>query len=322
LASDIGANSAQIAQLQAAADAVRTKADSDPNGTIDMSPITAATKDIMDSKKDLHSTVTASSTPGVNLVTYRTADGVFAYAAYEKDDKTHTVNVPDKSSSTGVSQQTVDSQGRPVNEPLVKNVIDTSYMVTPADVYKENQENYRSQLARTASTADAEGKAGVTALQKQADTYQQFVSTRDSLKKSIDLARNGSELANSVAGLQTTLFITTSEGVKRINETELQQVTGSGSAARQINAKLDKLGTGQIPESLRKEMDQLVDAYSAAKYQSYQNATKYTMQLHGLNPSNTPILSQDGTVQDNTPTNAAGLNPGASSYLTGLGVKH
>ena len=41
-------------------------------------------------------------------------------------------------------------------------------------------------------------------------------------------------MAAAVAPLQGTLFITTSEGVRRINETELRGVTGAGSLVQRM----------------------------------------------------------------------------------------
>jgi hypothetical protein len=166
--------------------------------------------------------------------------------------------------------------------------------VTDADRYNQQQENYRAQLKKQTDLLDSSKKAGATQLEKSADTYQTFANTANTLKQSINAANNGNELANSVANLQTTLFITTAEGVKRINETELKGVAGAGDLARRINASLDKAGKGTIPAATKKEMAQLVDIYQKSKYGSYLNGVAYTAKLRGLDPETTPVLDKDG----------------------------
>jgi hypothetical protein len=169
--------------------------------------------------------------------------------------------------------------------------------VTPALQYTQNMENYRAMLARQASTANELQRQGISNLQKQSDTYSQFLSTANSLKNSLAAAQNGNEMAAAVAPLQGTLFVTTAEGVKRINQTELQGVEGAGSLVQRINGELGKqTGKGPLSDQLKNDMASLVDLYTASKYDAYKNQAAYTQKLHGLNPATTPILDQRGNI--------------------------
>jgi hypothetical protein len=174
--------------------------------------------------------------------------------------------------------------------------------VTPLETYKQQQENYRATLARAATNANAIGRQGLESLQKQSDTYQQFLGTANSLKNSLQAASNGNEMAAAVAPLQGTLFVTTAEGVKRINETELKGVSGAGSLVQRINGALGKLtGAGPLSQSLKDDMAKLVDLYENAKYDSYQKQATYTQKLHGLDPKSVPILEKDGSIKGEAP---------------------
>ena len=169
--------------------------------------------------------------------------------------------------------------------------------VTPALQYAQSQENYRATLSRQASTANELQKQGISNLQKQSDTYSQFLSTANSLKNSLAAAQDGNEMAAAVAPLQGTLFVTTAEGVKRINQTELQGVEGAGSLVQRINGELGKLtGKGPLSDQLKNDMASLVDLYTASKYDAYKNQAGYTQKLHGLDPAKTPILDAHGNI--------------------------
>jgi hypothetical protein len=167
--------------------------------------------------------------------------------------------------------------------------------VTEADRYKEGQANYRAELAKRTAQADSMGKQGATELQKQADDYSKFLFTANSAKSSIANARNGDELANSLGPLQTALLVTSANGVHRINMTEVEAAGPKvGSLGRRIDAALEKAGRGKLPADTLKEMAQLVDLYSKAKYDAYVKNTAYTAKLRGLDPTVTPVMDSDG----------------------------
>lgn len=173
--------------------------------------------------------------------------------------------------------------------------------VTAKDRFIQGQENYRAALARIAQTANQRQTQGITALQKQSDDYQKLVGSANTLKQSLQAAQDGNEMAAAVAPLQGTLFITTTEGVKRINQTELAGVEGAGSLIQRVNGALGKAaGGGPLSQSLKDDMSKLVDLYTESKYGSYKNQTDYTKQIHGLDKT-TPILAQDGSIAGSKP---------------------
>lgn len=191
--------------------------------------------------------------------------------------------------------------------------------VTEKDKYVQGMENYRATLARQAEGQNQVQRKGLDSLQKQSETYTQFQSTATSLKNSLLAAGNGNEMAAAVAPLQGTLFITTSEGVKRINETELKGVSGAGSLVQRINGALSKTtGGGPLSQKLKDDMASLVDLYENAKYESYQKQAAYTQKLHGLDPATTPILDRDGsitTINDKKAAPAAGKPPAGATHI-------
>ena len=183
--------------------------------------------------------------------------------------------------------------------------------VTDKDRYLQTQENMRAALSRQATNASELQRQGISNLQKQSDTYTQFLATANSLKNSLAAAQDGNQLAAAVAPLQGTLFITTSEGVKRINETELSSVAGAGSLVQRIEGSLGKLGgSGPLSPQLKSDMAKLVDLYTTAKYGQYQKQAAYTQKLHGLDTEKTPILDKDGNI---TSGGALTSGPGTGS---------
>lgn len=189
--------------------------------------------------------------------------------------------------------------------------------ITPALQYQQQQENYRAALSRQAAKANEDQRRGLDNLQKQSDAYSQFLSTANSLKNSLAAAQDGNEMAAAVAPLQGTLFVTTAEGVKRINQTELQGVEGAGSLVQRINGALGKqTGKGPLSDQLKQDMASLVDLYTASKYDAYKKQANYTMNLRSLDPATTPILDQHGNIAG-APSSAAPASSGHVIELNG-----
>ena len=128
--------------------------------------------------------------------------------------------------------------------------------VTPALQYAQSQENYRATLSRQASTANELQKQGISNLQKT-ERYIQSIPKHGKLPQELAFrcAEWKTEMAAAVAPLQGTLFVTTAEGVKRINNTELQGVEGAGSLVQRINGELGKqTGKGPLSDQLKQDM--------------------------------------------------------------------
>lgn len=214
--------------------------------------------------------------------------------------------------------------GDPAATSALGVLSDQKGQVTPAIKFQQQQENYRAALSRQQAGATSLQNQGISSLQKQSDTYSQFLNTSQSLKNSLAAAKDGNEMAAAVAPLQGTLFVTTAEGVKRINNTELENIAGAGSLAQKINGELGKLsGKGPLSDQLKNDMSKLVDLYGESKYQTYQKQAGYTQKLHGLDPNKTPILAKDGSIAGASPQQApAGPPTGATHVAPGSDGKN
>ena len=125
-------------------------------------------------------------------------------------------------------------------------------------------------LTAAGMTTEMTKKAAELATKADNDMNDVF-SKANTIKTSIQAAKDGNELAASIAPLQTTLFITTSEGVKRINETELKGVSGAGSLVQELNGWFSKKASGDpIPPKIKDDMVQLMDLYTKSAAQKYQ----------------------------------------------------
>jgi hypothetical protein len=216
----------------------------------------------------------------------------------------HKQQVDDAAKQVGISKdvaQTAEATAKAAqaaaNTTKTKKETEQLGQVTPKDKYVQQQENYRATLARQTTTANQRQNQGITALQKQSDDYSKVLSSASTLKNSLQAAQDGNEMAAAVAPLQGTLFITTTEGVKRINQTELAGVEGAGSLIQRINGALSskQTGGGPLSQSLKDDMAKLVDIYTKTKFQNYQNQANYTKKLHGLGDE-TPLLDQNGNI--------------------------
>ncbi len=233
-----------------------------------------------------------------------------AQSAQESAAKTTDANARALTAQTGQQKLQAELPGGPLY----------AGQVTDKDRYLQTQENMRAALSRQASNANELQRQGITNLQKQSDTYTQFLATANSLKNSLAAAQDGNQLAAAVAPLQGTLFITTSEGVKRINETELSSVAGAGSLVQRIEGGLGKLaGSGPLSPQLKSDMAKLVDLYTTAKYGQYQKQATYTQKLHGLDTEKTPILDINGNITSGgalTSGGAVSAKPGPPAGAT------
>lgn len=103
---------------------------------------------------------------------------------------------------------------------------------------------------------------------------QPYLDAREkasTLRSVIDAAKNGNMEAASVQSLLGTLGLVTTEGVKRINNVELQQVSGAGSLFERIKGAAAKVAVGQ-PLSAKLQNDlaelaQLLEKSARKKYE-------------------------------------------------------
>jgi hypothetical protein len=137
-------------------------------------------------------------------------------------------------------------------------------------------------------------KGGQTELDKATDAYSKFLGTANSIAGSIALSKNGNELASAIIPLQGTLFITTAEGVKRINDTELRGVANAGSIARRGQNAYEKFLNGDTSAGTKNDLKALVDAYKEAKYLQYLQEADVNASNHRIDDSKQQIFDLDG----------------------------
>jgi hypothetical protein len=95
--------------------------------------------------------------------------------------------------------------------------------------------------------------------QKADEKYLAAKQTSDNIAAMVQAAQGGNKVAFSVMPLEGTLQITTSQGVHRINRTEVEAY-GGGSLLDNIMAKLGKLTSGEsIPPNILADMSKLQD---------------------------------------------------------------
>jgi hypothetical protein len=125
----------------------------------------------------------------------------------------------------------------------------------------------------SAATADAT-KAGTEFAAAQS------VSQR--LNAMMDAARRGNVIAYQVIPEEGTLQITTSQGVHRINKTEIDQYAGGGSAWDRLVGHVGKQLTGQsIPGNVLDDMAEIQKIQAEGARSKYENSLKVINQSYG-----------------------------------------
>ena len=173
--------------------------------------------------------------------------------------------------------------------------------VTPRDQYQQAQENYRATLSRQATMANELQKNGLSQLDKMFTDpqhgYTQFLAQAQSTKNTIASAKNGDQLASSMAPLMTALGVTSFAGIHRINDNEINAAGPQvGSVYRRVNAILDRASSGKLPADTTTEMNSLIDGLIASKHASLVQGAQLVARNNGLDPSKTSIMGRDGSV--------------------------
>ena len=173
--------------------------------------------------------------------------------------------------------------------------------VTDADVYKEQQANFRAQIQRQTTFANELQKGGLSNLDKMFSDpqhgYTQFLSQAQSTKNTIMQSKNGSELASSLEPLMMALGVTSFAGVHRINQTEVNAAGPEvGSLYRRLDSIVSKAGSGSVPEDTLKEAGAIVDGLIDAKYHGLVNGANMVAANAGLDPKKTVVMDRSGVI--------------------------
>ena len=118
----------------------------------------------------------------------------------------------------------------------------------------------------------------VSASEKAGADFAQAQSVTQRLNAMMDAAKKGNVVAYQVIPEEGTLQITTSQGVHRINQAEIQQYAGGGSLWQRLMGHVGKTLTGEsIPGSV---LDDMADIQ---KIQAQGSRAKYENTLNSIN---------------------------------------
>lgn len=142
------------------------------------------------------------------------------------------------------------------------------------DIAQQNHQDKQS---------DHEGDLGRKVLDKAEQTYGNASQAADEMQTMIDGARSGNAVYSAALPLEGALAINTSQGVKRINRTEVDQIAGAGSLFDKIHGEISKLKTGvAIPEPILKDQEQLAKMLKHGAYKNYSDTFDSAKQRYGL----------------------------------------
>jgi hypothetical protein len=135
----------------------------------------------------------------------------------------------------------------------------------------ENPDQRRSAAELTQVEREARGN-----IQKAATTYLTAKQRASEMTDFINAAKSGNKAAQANVPLEGALDITTSQGVKRINRTEVEQYAGAGSLFDKISGEVGKLTAGKpIPDNVLDDMKQLSDILNKNAYKGYSDTHDY-----------------------------------------------
>jgi hypothetical protein len=161
-----------------------------------------------------------------------------------------------------------------------------------------------------------EGDTGRKILDKAEQVYRTGSQSADEMQAMIDGARSGNKVFSAALPLEGALAINTSQGVKRINRTEVDQIAGAGSLFDKIHGEIGKLTAGQaIPENILKDQEQLVKLLKNGAYKNYSDTFDSAQTRYGLN-NETKLPSPGGSSSSGAPPEGAtGKAPGSDGKL-------
>ncbi len=134
------------------------------------------------------------------------------------------------------------------------------------------------------NAARAEERPGRGLLDKAENTYRQAQQSATDLRNFISMAQAGNKVTAQAIPLEGTLAIVTSQGVKRINRTEVENNQAAGSLFDNIMGRVGKMTAGQpVPPDLLKDWARLADMMEKTSYDSYKGAFDSAKKRYHLN---------------------------------------
>lgn len=164
-----------------------------------------------------------------------------------------------------------------------------------------------------------------TAVHKAEQEYNGALSTVAMQRQLIQDAKGGNKAAVRIVPLEGALQITTSQGVHRINRTEVEQYGQAGSLYDRIVGSIGSGVSGQsIPDNVLSDMDAMTQELQRNAHERYQREYNYNKQLvEGYGGKDfdkrVPMTPQGNTEphggQGNTPAGATMKVPGSDGKL-------
>jgi len=150
--------------------------------------------------------------------------------------------------------------------------------------------NVEAQAARGSNAALAQVPPhlvvpATAASEKAAADFAQAQSVTQRLNDMMDAAKNkGNVIAYQIIPEEGTLQITTSQGVHRINKTEIDQYAGGGSLWQRLEGHAGKELSGKsIPDSVLNDMADIQKIQAKGAQSKYENTLKGINQNYGSN---------------------------------------
>lgn len=120
------------------------------------------------------------------------------------------------------------------------------------------------------------------AAEKANKEFADAKSVSDRMAATMDAAKNGNVVSYQIIPEEGTLQITTSQGVHRINKTEIDQYEGGGSLWQRLEGHLGKALTGKsIPDSVMKDMTEIQNIQAKGAQSRYENTLSSINQTYG-----------------------------------------
>lgn len=124
--------------------------------------------------------------------------------------------------------------------------------------------------SRSDKSADVVERETRTNIRKAQQSYRGAESTANMQREFISEAKGGNKAAVKIVPLEGALEITTSQGVHRINRTEVEQYGGAGSLWDRIVGKIGKGLTGKdIPDDVLNDMDKMTQEVEKNAWERY-----------------------------------------------------
>jgi hypothetical protein len=129
----------------------------------------------------------------------------------------------------------------------------------------------KAEQNRSDKSADVIERETRTNIRKAQQTYRGAEATSNMQREFIKEAKGGNKAAVKIVPLEGALEITTSQGVHRINRTEVEQYGGAGTVFDKIHGALEgKLWNGKdIPDNVLDDMDRMTQEVEKNAYERY-----------------------------------------------------